>query len=122
MNLSGSYNLVNDVDCSHFLFFPIGNSSFPFKGNLEGNNFKISNLTIIGNFTSVGLFSFSNGSSLQNIIFQDFSVNATFSNNVGLLAGAALNTSITNITLNSSTGNSSVSGNSNIKKFPVKTS
>lgn len=46
----GTYNLINNIDCcNHTGFIPIGNISVPnnyFRGILNGNGYKISNLTI----------------------------------------------------------------------------
>jgi hypothetical protein len=65
-NLSGFYILDNNIDCSDTTnwnsgsgFLPIGNSSTPFAGHLEGNGKTISNLYIHRPSTDdVGLFGY----------------------------------------------------------------
>lgn len=37
-DLTGNYDLVNDIDCSNTNFLVIGSSTLPFKGTLNGNN------------------------------------------------------------------------------------
>ena len=45
-NLLGDYILMNDIDLSGIDWVPIGSWSYPFKGILRYNGFKILNLTI----------------------------------------------------------------------------
>ena len=41
------YKLIGNINCQGFPFTPIGtNSSFPFRGKIEGQGFSIGNLTI----------------------------------------------------------------------------
>ncbi|MEM4719530.1 MAG: peptidase A26, partial [Candidatus Pacearchaeota archaeon] len=53
LNLSGSYVLMNDIDCSDTInwnsgqgFEPVGNPSNNFVGSLDGQNYRIINLYI----------------------------------------------------------------------------
>lgn len=68
-NLSGNYALTNDIDCSATGswnagagFMPIGNSSVPFTGTIDGRNHTIYNLTISPlDRDYVGLFGYVSG-------------------------------------------------------------
>lgn len=116
--LSRNYQLTQNVDCSNISFVPIGTyPSSPFNGTLEGNNFKICNFTLNVTSNNVGLFSYTLGANVQNLIFLDFFVNAISSNYVGVVAGRAESTFMTNITLTSSGGAQRVLGGSKMSIF-----
>ena len=73
-NLSGSYELANNINCSDTVnwnggkgFEPIGSSSPFFTGKLDGNNFIISNLYINRAESKLGLFSITKDSAIKNI-------------------------------------------------------
>ena len=88
-NLTGEYQLINDIDCSNISnFIPIGNGSSNFGGKLFGNYFSISNVTIIGTSNDIGLFGNANGAILNDIVLINFYVNLTTVHGyVGALAG-----------------------------------
>ncbi|MCX8159287.1 MAG: C-type lectin domain-containing protein, partial [Candidatus Pacearchaeota archaeon] len=74
LNLSASYALGNNIDCSDYDFgdgkgfMPIGNISHPFIGNFDGRNFNISGVYI--NRTDmpfVGLFGYVANSLIKNV-------------------------------------------------------
>ncbi len=97
-NLLGNYSLGNDIDCTSTKewnngsgFKPIGTFSTPFKGNFNGNNFEIKNLTInrpTENY--VGLFGDANSISSNRKKIKDITlknVNIKGNNFVGGLIG-----------------------------------
>jgi len=64
MGVKSSYILVNDIDLSNFTnWVPLGDAANRFSGNLDGNNYSISNLRIDSTLNEVGLF----GNSVGNI-------------------------------------------------------
>jgi hypothetical protein len=102
-NLDGNYKLANDIDASDSQtwnsgagFLPIGNSSSPFNGTLDGNGFKITGLCINRSSTdNVGLFGYTGlGCSISNVVLESIIVNG--SSNVGGLIGFSYGYSITN--------------------------
>jgi hypothetical protein len=67
-NLSGNYQLANDIDASKsHNFAPIGGLSQPFGGSLDGNGYAISNLLINSTAREVGLFGAASGGSIRNL-------------------------------------------------------
>ena len=109
-SLSGSYQLTQDINCTGKTFYVI-ESVLPFTGTLEGNGHKIINLTISAVSGNMGMFSNASGATIQNIIFENFSVHGTaYSNYTGLLAAQATNSKVTNVTLTSSGATNSVTG------------
>ncbi len=94
-NLSGKYILMNNIDLSGVDWTAIGGSKDnPFTGELNGNGFTISNLTI--NETTidsgVGLFGNISGATIKNVKIENASVTASETgtdNYVGILTGNA---------------------------------
>ena len=62
-HLDAYYVLMNDIDLSGTAWTPVGTTSKPFTGNLNGNGKSISNLTITAtsNDTAYGLFGVNKG-------------------------------------------------------------
>lgn len=87
LKLTSSYKLKNDIDMSAFAgFIPIGVPNF--SGKLNGNGFKIKNLTINSNLTYVGVFSRISGGLLERVILENISVTSIGTGTmVGGLAG-----------------------------------
>ena len=83
-------------------FLPIGNSSNPFKGSIQGDGSYIKGINIVSNQTeNVGLFGYSEGANFTNINFLDFTVNTTTnSTNVALVFGFLNSSSVSGINLN----------------------
>ena len=73
-DLSGTYVLKNDITLSDAEWTPIGTSSDPFKGTLDGDGHTIIGLTV-GNGANndsnknKAFFGFTNGATVQNIAF-----------------------------------------------------
>jgi hypothetical protein len=65
-NLSAYYKQLNDIDCNGVSFAPIGDSSTPFTGNFNGQNFAITNIAI-ATIEDAGFFGRSNGATIQNL-------------------------------------------------------
>ncbi len=57
-SLSSYYQQQNDIDCTGYDFTPIGSSSSKFTGTYDGNEYKITNLTINKNQLYVGIFGY----------------------------------------------------------------
>lgn len=121
-DLGASYIQMADIDLSSYSnWAPIGSptgcfSDGSFSGTYDGNNFKITNLTIndpTGTKESNGLFSPLTGI-LKNIILED--VNVVGAKNIGALAGRANCVSFGATTLieNCHVISGSVSGNKNV--------
>ena len=102
LNLTASYCLTQDINCFGFPLVPIGNNSFPFKGSLDGNGHKITNVSLSPSTSNVGIFGYINGAMITNIVFQDFNFSSLFASQVGLVAGTASGGVIQHINLTSS--------------------
>ena len=101
-DLTGTYSLNTNIDLSSASFAPIGNSTNPFKGTINGNGYSISNLTYDGTGTEgVGLFGYAENATFDNFILRNFDI--TGQKYVGTLVGSAVNTSILNIRVFDST-------------------
>ncbi len=97
--LSSTFGLANGIDAtvtsnwnSGAGFTPIGNSSTPFTGTFNGNNYTISNLFIdLPTTNGVGLFGETSGATIENVgLVND---NITGQNGVGGLVGYNNNSS-----------------------------
>jgi hypothetical protein len=66
-----SYEFSRDIDCSMRNPFPIiGNSTYPFKGSIDGMGFSLLNINIntSNETTSVGIFASTLGANFSNIV------------------------------------------------------
>ncbi|MBB2483383.1 hypothetical protein H5P36_24830 [Bacillus sp. APMAM] len=93
-NLTGAYELANDIDMSSFgNFTPIGTTTDSFKGTLDGKGYRILNLSITTTIVRSGLFGRTDGATIQNLGLENIYVE---SNNdyVGGLVGTAFDTTI----------------------------
>ena len=64
------YKLMNDIDLSGYLWNPIGNESYPFKANFDGDNHTIRNINIYAMNNPqgyYGLFGYINNSTISNL-------------------------------------------------------
>ncbi|WP_099192677.1 GLUG motif-containing protein [Tepidibacter mesophilus] len=85
-NLSAHYRLENNIDLQNIEWSPIGTSTVPFTGSLDGNGYKISNLKISkSTINNIGLFGYVKDSSIKNLKINN--VNIQGQNNVGGLIG-----------------------------------
>ena len=74
-SLNGYYKLVADIDLSAVEWTPIGSEATPFTGVLDGNGYKIKNLTITTTVSNIaGLFGVSSGT-IKNIMLEDVNIN-----------------------------------------------
>ncbi len=97
--LSDSFQLASDIDASATSgwnsgagFSPVGNSTTPFTGIFNGNNYTISNLFInLPTTDNVGLFGYTKGAAIENVGL--INANVTGQNNVGALVGYNNNSS-----------------------------
>ncbi len=104
-NVSAHYKLGADIDCADTAnwngfkgYGPIGNSEAPFTGELDGDSHTISNLTSLWSDSDyVGLFGSLNNAEVHDIHFIDSNISGH--DYVGGVAGYALNSNISNITL-----------------------
>ena len=102
LNLSGSYRLANDINCSNTTswnsgsgFAPIGSEGSSFSGNLNGAGFTISNLYISRTSTTyVSLIGHASGATITNLNVAN--VNISGSSCVGGIVGFANPITITN--------------------------
>ena len=85
---SGEVYFVNDIDMSGVNYVP-----FEFSGTINGNNHKISNLTITSGGSNVGLFTTNKGT-IRKLLISNITINATSENAkyVGALAGTSTGT------------------------------
>ncbi|RLC33523.1 MAG: hypothetical protein DRZ76_04230, partial [Candidatus Nealsonbacteria bacterium] len=101
-NLTGYYQLVNDINCSDTInwnagagFEPIGGSTGPFSGSFDGQGYVIKDLFINrSSIDYIGLFGSLSGN-IENVVLEN--VNITGAYYVGALAGSS-----TGVILNSS--------------------
>lgn len=70
-NLEASYKLVNDIDCSAISFSPIGHNGAPFRGVLDGQNYKIKNLSFKKDSNSNALFGYIVQGQVKNVIIEN---------------------------------------------------
>ena len=77
-DLDEYYILNNDIDFSNVTFTPIGTSSKPFTGIIDGNNKKIKNIKVKGN-DYTGIIGYVKGGAISNIGFENVVVEASSS-------------------------------------------
>ena len=90
--LSKYYGLAGNIDCASVTFAPIGSTSTPFKGTIEGYMFAISNLSVDTSSSSQGFIGSGNGATLRNIVFKNITIGATtgsYDAIAGVMAGGS---------------------------------
>ena len=93
-DLTAYYKLGNDIDLTGISWSPIGSSSVPFSGSLDGNGYSISNLEITStNSVHTGFFAVVSNSEIKNIQFIDSNIVITngYAANIhgtGIISGA----------------------------------
>lgn len=108
MNKDAKYVLMNDIT-----FKTEHISIDEFKGTLEGNGYRIYNLTIKDSY---GMFNILSGATLNNISLHNMNVSSQ--TNLGLIAGSSENTSLNNCYLVDSTGATVLTKDANGKNLP----
>ena len=95
-DLSGTYVLKNDITLSDAEWPPIGTSSDPFKGTLDGKGFTIKGLTV-GNGANddKAFFGFTNGATVKNIGFTSAVVKGH--NQAAIVVAKATSSTLSNI-------------------------
>jgi hypothetical protein len=91
------YPLANDIDISGMDWTPIGYDSYkPFKGVFDGNNKKISGLTMNSALTHVGLFGNISSATVKDLGVTEINITLTGSGQYYFFAGgvAAFNTAL----------------------------
>ena len=95
-NLSGNYQLVNDIDMSGYDGFKgIAVSGTPFSGSLDGQGHKVSGLTVTytGGGSNEGIFGQTAGATIKNIAFENILVDAgPTADHVGFIGSASTTT------------------------------
>ena len=90
-NLSGNYILMNDIDLSSISTFDVigQSSSSAFKGILDGNNYKISNMNIESANQYVGMFGYVSGGTIKNLVLENQTVKSTYTASTAYIGGIA---------------------------------
>ena len=123
---SASAMLTADIDLKNYChaaedgkellsWIPIGNDNNRWKGNMDGQGHTISNLYIKTAQNYVGLFGYTNGATIQDLIFdnakvENVSTTNTKTDNTGILAGCAYGKSPLHIRGIKTTNNCTVIG------------
>lgn len=111
---TANYILMNDIIFSHLDFgesYNDGNGWIPFpqfSGIFDGNNYKISNIRISGDFGDAGLFSSITSSSIvKNLFVENINISVTGNKVGGVTGSIVFNTETSNYVIS----NCKVSGN-----------
>ena len=95
-NLSGNYQLANDIDMSSYDGFKgIAVSGTPFSGTLDGQGYKVSGLTVTytDGGSNEGIFGQTAGATFKNIAFENILVDAgSAADHVGFIGSASTTT------------------------------
>lgn len=100
-----SIKLINDIDLNNEEWTPIGNSDHNFQGTFDGDNHIVSNLTITGYNSNVGLFGVTTNGEIKNLTVNNAKVSGRLK--VGVVAGTPYTSKYTNIKV---TGHVEVNG------------
>ena len=104
--------LIDDINMNTRSETPTGDSSNPFTGNFEGNDFTIENVSMSGaTANDFGFFGRTSSAVIRNLNLEVF-ISGNSRTNIGGLIGHALSTTIDNVHLTGSVsqGNASVGG------------
>ena len=117
-NLSGNYQLANDIYAINYPFKPIGSESAPFVGSLNGNGFSILNLSISAppvcgsGLLCAGLFGWLDGT-VTNIRLANVNIAINVPEGSNAWVGGIAAASQGSVTLSSVQGTIQGSGNAN---------
>jgi hypothetical protein len=75
-NLSGNYQLINDIDLLSEEWLPMGSEALPFSGIFDGQGYTISNLNLTSSQIFVGFFSHNIGQ-IKNLEFENILIDVT---------------------------------------------
>ena len=116
-DLNMDYFIVNEINCNNTSnFIPIGNQTHPFRGTLDGKSNMIKNIKITSTSSDmVGIFAYGDSATIKNLTIVNVNITTSHSG-VGALFGYLINSTLTDIYLNTtSSGESNVlSGTSNM--------
>ena len=84
--LGSSYRLMRSITLPAGNWTPIGNTTTPFTGTFDGNDFTISGLRITGSSPTQGLFGAVNNATIENLGLTNIIINVT-SGSIGGLVG-----------------------------------
>lgn len=100
-NKSGNFALGSDVNLSGVTWTPLGNSTNKFTGRFDGLGHAVDNLSMNVTTASPGLFGFTQDATIRNLGVKNASVRTTYNvsdgNGVGILAGTAWDSVISNV-------------------------
>ncbi len=88
-DLTMTYTLRSDLDCTNAPLEPLGTTGSPFTGTFDGQGHTITGMTLSGT-NDVGLFGVAQGATIRNLGL--ISVNVSGRNQVGALVGSAKDT------------------------------
>ncbi|MBQ9427931.1 MAG: leucine-rich repeat domain-containing protein, partial [Clostridia bacterium] len=106
---SGNYVLTDDIDLAGVAQTPIGNSTAPFTGSLNGDGHTISGINISGGTENVGLFGYTRGAS-----FSDLTLSGTVSAPGATAVGGLIGYSDRAVTVQNVVSNVNVGGNTRV--------
>ncbi|MDR0232698.1 MAG: M6 family metalloprotease domain-containing protein [Dysgonamonadaceae bacterium] len=109
-NISAHFKLANDIDLSDYLaeggdgytkwgsagWMPIGNTTIPFTGSIDGNGYKVTGLWINRNTYHTGLFGYLLNAKIEKLGVEIDVVGIKATDYVGGLAGLSENSHISN--------------------------
>lgn len=104
----GYFKLGNDIDLNNNNWLP-----FEFRGFFDGNGYTIYNLKIYKNSDDLGLFSYLDCATVENVKINGVEIQALKNSNIGVLAGKARKAVINNCEIyinNTIIGNTNVGG------------
>ena len=87
--------LTDNIDLRGYDWTPIGNSTYAFQGNFDGNGYTISDLVVTGYDNYVGLFGNTNSGKVENLTINNASLSGRL--NLGAVSGHPYTTSFENI-------------------------
>jgi len=86
------FKQMNDVDLTGWQWLPIGEPNYPFKNVFDGNNKKITGLTMDRGIDYVGLFGYVENAQIKNVVIEDCNISAI--TKTGALTGRVGGTSV----------------------------
>lgn len=93
-DLTGNYVLTGDITLTSE-WVPIGTSTTPFTGSLDGKGHSINGLTISTGVDNVGFFGFTQGATITDVRF--IGANVSGNHQAGVVAGQAISSTITKV-------------------------